>query len=111
MIIYHWDFGEISAYTVCRRGYSAAERKTERMIMCSKCHKRMAVVFITKMEDGQRTSEGLCLRCARESGLPVNQALDDITKRMGITPEQLENTPGVGKQLAQTIYEYFHREA
>lgn len=61
------------------------------MIMCSKCHKRMAVVFITKMEDGQRTSEGLCLRCARESGLPVNQALDDITKRMGITPEQLEN--------------------
>ena len=27
------------------------------------------------------------------------------------TPDQLENTPGVGKQLAQTIYEYFHREA
>ena len=78
------------------------------MIMCSKCHKRMAVVCITKREDGQRTSEGLCLRCARESGLPVNQALDDITKRMGITPEQLENTPGVGRQLAQTIYEYFH---
>ena len=27
------------------------------------------------------------------------------------TPDQLENTPGVGRQLAQTIYEYFHREA
>lgn len=27
------------------------------------------------------------------------------------TPDQLENTPGVGKQLAQTIYDYFHREA
>ena len=61
------------------------------MVMCSKCHKRMAVVFITKMENGQRTSEGLCLRCARESGFPVGQALGDITKRMGITPEQLEN--------------------
>ena len=27
------------------------------------------------------------------------------------TPDQLENTPGVGRQLAQTIYDYFHREA
>ena len=27
------------------------------------------------------------------------------------TPDQLENTPGVGPQLAQTIYDYFHREA
>ena len=59
--------------------------------MCAKCHKRMAVVFITKMENGQRTSEGLCLKCARESGLPVNEALNDITKRMGISAEQLEN--------------------
>lgn len=24
------------------------------------------------------------------------------------TPDQLENTPGVGQQMAQTIYEYFH---
>lgn len=61
------------------------------MVMCARCHKRMAVVFITKMENGKRTSEGLCLKCAREAGMPVNEVLGDITQRMGITPEQLEN--------------------
>ncbi len=61
------------------------------MVMCAKCHKRIAVVYITKMENGQRTSEGLCMRCAKESGLPVNHMLDDIAKRMGISPDQIES--------------------
>ncbi len=59
------------------------------MIMCAKCHKRLAVVFITKMEAGQRQSEGLCMRCAREAGLPVNNMLDGIASQMGITPDQI----------------------
>ncbi len=59
------------------------------MVMCAKCNKRIAVVFITKMEDGQRASEGLCMRCARESGLPVNNMLDGIASQMGITPDQI----------------------
>ncbi len=57
--------------------------------MCARCHKRLAVVFITKMENGQRTSEGLCMRCAREAGLPVNNMLDGIANQMGITPDQI----------------------
>ena len=57
--------------------------------MCARCHKRIAVVFITKMENGQRTSEGLCMRCAKEVGLPVNNMLDGIAGQMGITPDQI----------------------
>ena len=59
------------------------------MVMCARCHKRIAVVFITKMENGQRTSEGLCMRCATEAGLPVNNMLDGLAGKMGITPEQV----------------------
>ena len=59
------------------------------MVMCARCHKRLAVVFITKMENGQRTSEGLCMRCAREVGLPVNNMLDGLATQMGVTPDQI----------------------
>jgi len=59
------------------------------MVMCAKCHKRIAVVFITKMENGQRTSQGLCMRCAKEAGLPVHNMLDGIANQMGLTPDQL----------------------
>ena len=59
------------------------------MVMCARCHKRIAVVFITKMENGQRTSEGLCMRCAKEAGLPVNNMLNGLADQMGITPEQV----------------------
>ena len=59
------------------------------MVMCARCHKRIAVVFITKMENGQRTSEGLCMRCAKEVGLPVNNMLDGLAGQMGITPDQI----------------------
>ena len=61
------------------------------MVMCSRCHKRLAVVFITKMENGERVSEGICLKCAKESGLPVANMLDGIASQMGMTPEQLES--------------------
>ncbi len=61
------------------------------MVMCARCHKRLAVVFITKMENGQRQSEGLCMRCAKEAGLPVNNMLDGIAKQMGLTPDQVES--------------------
>ena len=56
------------------------------MIMCSKCHKRPAVVFLSPTADG-RESRGLCLICAKELGIkPVNDLLD----QMGITDEQME---------------------
>ena len=61
------------------------------MVMCARCHKRLAVVFMTRMENGQRQSEGFCMRCAKEAGLPVNNMLDGIAKQMGLTPDQVES--------------------
>ncbi len=61
------------------------------MVKCARCRQRLAVVFITKVVDGNRTSEGLCLRCAKEAGIPVNNMLGDVLGQMGITQEQLEN--------------------
>ena len=45
------------------------------MVMCSKCHKRVAVVFVNKLEGGNKISEGLCIKCARELGIPVDNML------------------------------------
>ncbi len=60
------------------------------MIMCSRCHKRVAVVFVTKIENGEKINEGICIKCARELGLPVEGMLGDICKKLGISPEQLD---------------------
>ena len=57
-------------------------------MMCSRCKKRVAVVFMTRMENGQTVNEGLCLQCARELGIgPVNELMD----KMGITEEEMDN--------------------
>ena len=57
--------------------------------LCSKCKKNVAVVFISRMnEKGEPVNEGLCLQCAAKLGLPQ---VEDMMKRMGITPEDLEN--------------------
>ncbi len=61
------------------------------MILCSKCNKRVAVIFITKMEGAKKTNEGFCVKCAREIGPPLDSAVDDMIKKLGITPEQVEN--------------------
>jgi len=59
--------------------------------ICSRCKKNIAVYFITKVENGVSTNEGLCLKCARE--LKIKQ-VDDIVERMGITDEDLDNLNG-----------------
>ncbi|MBE6667104.1 MAG: ATP-dependent Clp protease ATP-binding subunit [Ruminococcaceae bacterium] len=61
------------------------------MVMCSKCHKRVAVVFVNKLENGNKLSEGLCIKCAKELGIPVDNMLGNMMSQMGISPEQLEN--------------------
>ena len=73
------------------------------MIMCSKCHKRVAVVFVNKLENGNKISEGLCIRCARELGIPVDNMLGNMMNQMGISPEQLENMEDeVNQFMAET---------
>jgi len=59
--------------------------------LCTKCKKNMAVVFITKIENGQTINEGYCLKCAKELGL---KPVDDMIRRMGLTDEDLDNLSG-----------------
>ena len=61
------------------------------MVMCSRCHKRVAVVFITKLENGNKVNEGLCLRCAKELGLPVDNMLGNVMNQYGISADDLES--------------------
>ena len=61
------------------------------MVMCSKCHKRVAVVFVTRIENGNKVSEGLCIKCAKDMGVPVDNMLGNVMDKFGITPEQLES--------------------
>ena len=68
------------------------------MPMCSRCKKNIAVVFITKIEGPDKTTqEGLCLKCARELGV---KPLDNIMDQMGITEDDLEALSGEISSLA-----------
>ena len=55
--------------------------------LCSRCKKNVAVVFISKLDGDRTINEGLCLKCAKDLGLPQ---VDDMMKRMGISDEDLE---------------------
>ena len=55
--------------------------------MCTKCKKNIAVVFITKIENGVTLNEGYCLRCAKGLGIPQ---IDQAVKQMGISEEDLD---------------------
>ncbi len=57
-------------------------------MMCSRCQKRLAVIFVSRQENGKTSSEGYCLQCASELGIkPVN----DILKSMGMEPGDIDN--------------------
>ena len=55
--------------------------------LCAKCKKGIAVVFITKMENGATLNEGYCLKCARSLGIPQ---IDEAVKQMGFSEEDLD---------------------
>ena len=56
--------------------------------LCTKCKKNIAVIFITKVENGVALNEGYCLRCARKLGIPQ---IDMAVKQMGFSEEDLDN--------------------
>ncbi len=56
--------------------------------LCSKCKKNMAVIFITKIENGVSMNEGYCLKCARSLGIPQ---IDAAVKQMGFSDEDLDS--------------------
>ena len=57
------------------------------MMLCSRCKKRPAVVFITAMQGEKKKNDGLCLVCAKELHVPQ---IDEYMKQMGLTDEELE---------------------
>ena len=72
------------------------------MIMCSRCKKRPAVVFVSQTNDASK-SQGLCLTCAKELGIkPVNDMMQDMMNKLGITEEQLEAMTEEMSALAET---------
>ena len=64
--------------------------------LCSRCHKNMAVIFVTKIENGESHNEGLCLKCAKEMGL---KPVEDMMQKMGISDEDLPNIKTVNDIL------------
>ncbi len=70
--------------------------------MCMKCHKRIAVVFVTRLENGNKINEGFCMKCAKDLGLPIDNVLGDITKQFGVSPEQLDMMQSALDELAES---------
>ena len=68
------------------------------MEMCARCHKRMAVVFITRLENGESKNEGICLKCAKELGI---KPIDDILKKMGISGEEFDQMTEDAEEFMQ----------
>ena len=56
--------------------------------LCTKCKKNIAVIFITKIENGVSLNEGYCLKCARSLGIPQ---IESAVKQMGFSDEDLDN--------------------
>lgn len=67
------------------------------MMVCSRCKKRPAVVFITRMEGENSTNEGLCLTCAKELGI---KPVDDLLTKFGMSQEDLEQ---MDEQLSELM--------
>ena len=65
--------------------------------MCARCHKNVAVIFITKIENGVSTNEGLCLKCAKELNI---KPVDDMIKKMGITDDDLD---GISNEMLEAF--------
>ena len=72
------------------------------MQMCARCKKRLAVVFITRMENNQTVNEGLCLRCAREIGI---KPVSDMLNRMGLDDEAIEKMNSEMTDVADSLVE------
>ncbi|TYQ16516.1 UNVERIFIED_CONTAM: ATP-dependent Clp protease ATP-binding subunit ClpE [Acetivibrio alkalicellulosi] len=67
------------------------------MIMCSICKENIAVVFITKINDGKQTQEGMCIACAKNKGI---QPINNLLEQTGISDDEIED---LNKQMGSFI--------
>ena len=56
-------------------------------MVCIRCQKRPAIIFVQRMENGQMKNEGYCLHCAREMHI---KPVDDLMKQFGMSDEDMD---------------------
>ncbi len=69
-------------------------------MLCVKCNKRMAVVFVSKFENSKTVNEGYCLKCAKELGI---HQVDQIIKSMGISDEDFDSMTDEFEAMMETM--------
>lgn len=69
-------------------------------MLCKRCNKRMAVVFVSRMDKEGQVNEGYCLKCAKDLGI---QQVDQIIKNMGLTDEDLDAMSDEMETLQQQL--------
>lgn len=72
------------------------------MTLCSRCRKRAAVVFITKLEAGESKQEGICIQCARELGI---KPVEDMIKKMGLSDQDIDQMSSEVENFMQSLEE------
>ena len=70
------------------------------MIKCSKCKKRIAVIFVTKVDGGEKKTEGYCLHCANELGLPIKGVLGPNAEKLGLSARAYDKILRVARTIA-----------
>ena len=60
-------------------------------MVCNRCQKRPAIIFVQRMENGQMKNEGFCLHCARELHI---KPVDEMMEKLGISDADLDNLTG-----------------
>ncbi len=67
------------------------------MALCDICKKNVAVIFVSKMEDGKRINQGLCIECAQKHGI---EPLSHMMKQSGMSDDDMEN---LNKQMSEML--------
>ena len=69
-------------------------------MLCTRCKKRQAIVFVQRMEGNETKNEGYCLTCARELHI---KPIDDIISKMGINDEDLDGLSSEMMEVMQSL--------
>ena len=69
-------------------------------LLCCRCHKNRAVLFVTRMDNGEMKNEGYCLKCAKELGL---KPVDDLLENMGLQDADLDALCEQANQMGELM--------
>ena len=69
-------------------------------MVCIRCQKRPAIIFVQRMENGQMKNEGYCLHCARELHI---KPVEDLMKQFGMSDEDMDNMEDRMENMMQEL--------